>query len=70
MFQARKILQPMIPQSAAEFCEVLPTTTFAVNLKATINVDGRVAVIFFLTNYMISSQISLISNLTEHLHRT
>ena len=47
MFRSRKILQPMIPQSAAEFCEVLPTTTFAVNLKATINVDGRVAVIFF-----------------------
>ena len=47
MFRARKILQPMIPQSASEFCEVLPTTTFAVNHKATVIVDGRIAVIFF-----------------------
>ena len=28
MFRARKMLQPMIPQSASEFSEVLPTTTF------------------------------------------
>ena len=47
MFRARKILQPMIPQSASEFSEVLPTTTFAVNHKATVIVDGRIAVIFF-----------------------
>ena len=47
MFRARKILQPMIPQSASEFSEVLPTATFAVNLKATVIVDGRIAVIFF-----------------------
>ena len=49
MFRARKILQPMIPQSASEFSEVLPTTTFAVNHKATVIVDGRIAVIFFST---------------------
>ena len=47
MFRARKILQPMIPQSASEFSEVLPTTTFAVNHKATVIVDGRIAVIIF-----------------------
>ncbi|KAI6654464.1 hypothetical protein LOD99_860 [Oopsacas minuta] len=45
MFRARKILQPMIPQSASEFSEVLPTTTFAVNHKATVIVDvGRHAI--------------------------
>ena len=43
MFRERKILQPMIPQSASEFSEVLPTTTFA----ATVIVDGRIAVPFF-----------------------
>ncbi|KAI6650563.1 hypothetical protein LOD99_7613 [Oopsacas minuta] len=45
MFRTRKILQPMIPQSASEFSEVLPTTTFAVNHKATVIVDvGRHAI--------------------------
>ena len=37
----------MIPQSDSEFSEVLPTTTFAVNIKATVIVDGRITVIFF-----------------------
>ena len=47
MFRARKLLQPKIPGSASEFCQVLPTTNFAVNLKATVIVDGRIGVIFF-----------------------
>ena len=38
------------PMSVNEFCQMLPTTTFAVNLKATINLDERVAVIFFSKN--------------------
>ena len=37
----------MIPKSAGEFCEILPTTTFAINLKVTINLEDRIAVILF-----------------------
>ena len=33
--------------SVNEFCEMLPTTSFAINFKATIKLEERVAVIFF-----------------------
>ena len=47
MYRARCASQPKIPMSVSEFCEMLPTTSFAINLKATIKLDARVAVIFF-----------------------
>ena len=47
MYRARCASQPKIPMSVSEFCEMLPTTSFAINLKATIKLDERVAVIFF-----------------------
>ena len=51
MFRARKLLQPNIPKSAQEFCVQLPTANFAANLKATIILGNRIAVIFSPTNY-------------------
>ena len=45
---------------AGGFCQVLPTTNFAVNLKATVIVDGRIAVIFFSDKLYDLSQISRI----------
>ena len=57
MFRATKLLQSKIPETAGELCHVLPTTNFVANLKATVIVDGRIAVILFLTNCMICSQI-------------
>ena len=47
MFIARRTSQPIIPKSAMEFCEQLPSTNFALNFKAAIILDGRIAVIFF-----------------------
>ena len=47
MFRARRASQPIIPISAIEFCDLLPTTNFALNLKATITLDEKRAVIFF-----------------------
>ena len=47
MFRARRTSQPIIPKSAIEFCDLLPTTNFALNLKATITLGDRIAVIFF-----------------------
>ena len=47
MFRARRTSQPIIPKSAIEFCDLLPTTNFALNLKATITLSDRIAVIFF-----------------------
>ena len=37
----------MISKSAGEFCEILTTTTFAVNIKSTINLEDHIAVILF-----------------------
>ena len=51
MFRARKLLQPNIPKSAQEFCVQLPTANFAANLKATIILGNRIAVILSPTNY-------------------
>ena len=47
MFRARRSSQPTIPKSAIAFCEQLPTTNFAMNFRATITLDERIAVIFF-----------------------
>ena len=47
MYRARCDSQPRLPKSAVEFCEMLPTTNFAANLKATIKLDERIAIIFF-----------------------
>ena len=46
MFRARRTSQPIIPKSAMEFCEKLPSTNFALNFKAAIILDERIAVIF------------------------
>ena len=46
MFRARKILQPMIPHFTREFCEDL-SSMFELKFKATVIVDGRIAVIVF-----------------------
>ena len=47
MFRARKILQAKIPASANDFFQLLPETTFALHLKATVTLGNRIAVIFF-----------------------
>ena len=47
MFRARRSSQPTTPKSAIAFCEQLPTTNFAMNFRATIILDERIAVIFF-----------------------
>ena len=47
MYRARCASQPKIPTSVSEFCEMLSTTSFAINLKATIKLEERVAIIFF-----------------------
>ena len=47
MFIARRASQPIIPKSAIEFCDLLPTTNFVLNLKATITLNEKRAVIFF-----------------------
>ena len=51
MYKTRYASQPKVPISVIEFCEMLPTTNFAVNLKATIKLDKRIAVIFFSEKY-------------------
>ena len=47
MFRSRRTSQPIIPESAIEFCEQLPSTNVAINFKATVIIDERIAVIFF-----------------------
>ena len=47
MFRARKSLQPKIPQSASEFCKQLPARSLELDLKATVVLEDRIAVIFF-----------------------
>ena len=47
MFRARGTSQPIIPKSAMEFCEQLPSTNLALNFKAAIILDERITVIFF-----------------------
>ena len=39
MYRARCASQPKIPMSVSEFCEMIPTTSFAINLKATIKLN-------------------------------
>ena len=34
MFRARRGSQPTIPKTAIQFCDQLPTTNFAIHLKA------------------------------------
>ena len=47
MFRSRKKLQPKIPSTASELCEILPITGFANNLKAIVTQSNCIAVIFF-----------------------
>ena len=47
MFRARRAIQPTIPQTSIEFCDQLPTTNFAIHLKAIVILHERIAVGFF-----------------------
>ena len=60
MFRSRRLLQPRIPRTALEFCEILPTfTEFAVNLKATVIFGDLIGVIFLSDKiYEIAADIS------------
>ena len=60
MFRSRRLLQPRIPRTTLEFCEILPTfTEFAVNLKPTVILGDLIGVIFFSDKiYEIAADIS------------
>ena len=45
MYRARCASQPKIPTSVSEFCEMLPTTSITINLKATIKLEERVEIV-------------------------
>ena len=66
MFRARRAIQPTIPQTSIEFCDQLPTTNFAIHLKAIVILHERIAVFFSLTKYTIYWEIYTISSLMGH----
>ena len=47
MYRARRTLQPKIPLTATEFCDMLVTSSFAVNFKFSVTKGGQTAVVFF-----------------------
>ena len=47
MFRSRRELQPKIPRTTSELCEMLPTTGFANNLKAIVSQNNGNRGIFF-----------------------
>ena len=50
MFRAKRASQPKIPQIAIQFFDQLPTTNFAIHLKASVILSEHIAVIFFSEN--------------------
>ena len=48
IIRARRESQPKIPLTAIQFCDKLPITNFSVHLKASVILDERITVIFFL----------------------
>ena len=47
MYRARRTLQPKIPLTATEFCDMLVTSTFADNFKFSVTKVSQTAVVFF-----------------------
>ena len=47
MYRARRKLQPIIPQTASEFCDMLPTSSFGEYYKFSVSCGSHTAVVFY-----------------------
>ena len=47
MYRARRTLQPKIPPTASEFCDMLATSTFEDHFKFSVTKESQTAVVFF-----------------------
>ena len=61
MYRARRTLQPIIPQTASEFSDLLPTTTFGEYYKFSVRCGDDVGVVFY--SDQMGTLLSEISNI-------
>ena len=47
MYRARREIEPPIPGSAAEFCQLIPSSNFDVHYKGEVQIGSDIGVIFF-----------------------
>ena len=61
MYRARRKLQPIIPLTASEFCDLLPTTTFGDYYKFSVRCGNDIGVVFY--SEQMSTLLSEITNI-------